>query len=360
MSFSRPTPQQLRDRLASEFTVALPGSDPRSRRSVEGALVRATALGLYDLYGYLDWISRQINVVSCDDDQVLALHASLWGLTPALAAAASGLVAVTGTPLAVLPAGSSMQRADGTLYASAADIHLNTTGNGSGRVVASTAGSVGNAAVGSGLTLLSPVRGIQGGLLVAADADGNGLSGGTDAETTASLRARVLQRIQQPPQGGAVADYHQWAMAVPGVTRAWVLPGWLGPGTVGVTFCTDNAPYGPAPATADVAAVAAAIDAKRPVTAAVTVFAPSLVPVNLTLAIAPDTSAVRAAVTAAFADFVTREARPGGTLYLSRLWAALSAANGEWRHRLTVPSADLVIAAGHLAVPGTITWTVYS
>ena len=44
------------------------------------------------------------------------------------------------------------------------------------------------------------------------------LGGGTDTENDDDLRMRVLQRIRQPPQGGANHDYVRWALAVPGCT----------------------------------------------------------------------------------------------------------------------------------------------
>ena len=65
------------------------------------------------------------------------------------------------------------------------------------------------------------------------------LTGGTDTETDDQLRARILHRIQNPPMGGAQADYVTWALAVPGVTRAWAAPE-QGPGTITVRFLMDD------------------------------------------------------------------------------------------------------------------------
>ena len=45
------------------------------------------------------------------------------------------------------------------------------------------------------------------------------LVGGTDSESDADLRSRVLERIQRPPMGGDADDYVQWTLSVPGVTR---------------------------------------------------------------------------------------------------------------------------------------------
>ena len=65
------------------------------------------------------------------------------------------------------------------------------------------------------------------------------MTGGTDTETDEQLRARILQRIQNPPMGGSAADYVAWALAVPGVTRAWAAPE-QGIGTITVRFLMDD------------------------------------------------------------------------------------------------------------------------
>src|SRR6478736_4591283 len=66
------------------------------------------------------------------------------------------------------------------------------------------------------------------------------MTGGADTETDDQLRARVLFRIQQPPMGGDANDYVAWALAVPGVTRAWCSPLEMGMGTVTVRFMMDE------------------------------------------------------------------------------------------------------------------------
>ena len=65
------------------------------------------------------------------------------------------------------------------------------------------------------------------------------MTGGVEAENDDDLRARILQRIQNPPMGGAQADYVTWALAVPGVTRAWAAPE-QGIGTITVRFLMDE------------------------------------------------------------------------------------------------------------------------
>jgi uncharacterized phage protein gp47/JayE len=334
--------------MGAEIAVALPGADARLRRSMEEVLVRSIAIASHELHGYIEWASAQI-LPDTAEDEVLARHAAIWGLTRIAATAAIGAVTFTGTPGAVVPAAAELRRGDDARYLLAADVTIGGGGTGTGNVTARVAGAAGNAQAGVALQLVAPVAGVQPSAVVAA----GGLGAGADAESDASLRARLLQRIQTPPAGGAAADYVTWALAVAGVEKVWVYPSWLGPGTVGVAFVTIG---GAIPAAPLIAAVQTALDARRPVTAAVTAFAPATQAVALTIDLAVDTAAIRVAVLAELTDFFVREAEPGGVIRVSRISAAISGALGEMAHLLLAPTADITLPAGTIATLGTVTW----
>jgi len=348
MPFARPSPAEIRNRMGAEIAVALPGADARLRRSMEDVLVRAIAIASHELHSHIEWASAQI-LPDTAEDEVLARHAAIWGITRIAATAALGSVTFTGTPGAIVPAGTELRRNDDARFLLAADVTIAGGGSGTGNVVARVAGAAGNSQAGISLALVAPVAGIAPSATVAV----GGLAAGADAESDAALRARLLQRIQSPPAGGAANDYVTWALAVAGVERVWVYPNWLGAGTVGVAFVTTG---GAIPAAPLVAAVQAALNLRRPVTAAVTAFAPATQAVALTIDLAVDTAAIREAVLAELADFFVREAQPGGTIRVSRISAAISGALGEVAHLLVAPSADIVLPAGTIAVLGTVTW----
>jgi uncharacterized phage protein gp47/JayE len=178
---------------------------------------------------------------------------------------------------------------------------------------------------------------------------------GSDEETDAQLRARLLERMRTPPHGGAAADYIAWALEVQGVTRAWVYPLEGGPGTVTVRFVRDDdAPI--IPDTGEVAAVQAHLDEVRPVTATLTVAAPTAVPLNYTISITPDTAAIRAAVEAELVDLLRRDAKPGGSILKSQIEVAVGVAEGVKDFTVSVPAGDVVHSTGQLATHGVITW----
>jgi uncharacterized phage protein gp47/JayE len=145
------------------------------------------------------------------------------------------------------------------------------------------------------------------------------------------------------------------------VTRVWVYPHEDGLGTVVVRFVRDNDAGSIIPAAGEVSDVQDALDAERPVTAEVTVEAPTSSALDFTIAVEPDTAEVRAAVEAELTDLLFREAEPGdgagrGTILLSQIHTAIGTAEGVEDYTLTVPAANVVPTLGQLKILGTVTW----
>ncbi len=346
MPFNRPALSEQIDRSRNDLLSRL-GVDESLRRADKEAYARVIGGEVHGLYGFMDYISRQIIPDSADTDH-LERWAGVWGVPRLQAAAATGVVTFTTTDGAFIPQGTVIKSVDSVDYETAADVTavgLTADAN----IVAVTSGAAGNRTAGQSLTLISPISGVQ------AIAIAGELSGGADIEDDDSLRARLLTRIQQPPHGGSASDYEVWALEVPGVTRAWVFPAEMGLGTVTVRFARDD-DASPIPDAGEVTAVQDYVNARRPVTAQVYVVAPVLHSVDLTIDITPDTTPIRDAITAELEDFFRREGAPGSTIYLSRIREAISSAQGEFNHDLTVPAADIVLGATELAQLGTITW----
>lgn len=346
MSYSRPSLSEIINRVSSDVISRL-AQDDVLRRSDAEVYARVVAGVTHGLYGFIDWLSRQV-IYDTAEAEILDRWASIWGVMRKPAAAATGSVTFTGLIGAVVPAGQLLQALDGVQYQTTADATF-VGATVVAAIEALTPAAAGNRAAGQTLTLATPVAGVQPGALATA------LSGGADIETDEALRARLLSRIQTPPHGGSAADYVAWALEVSGVTRAWCYPLELGPGTVTVRFMRDD-DASAIPDAGEVAAVQAYIDALRPVTAQVSVLAPVAAPLNFTIAVTPNTAAVKAAVQAELADLILRQAQPGGTLLISKIRSAISAAAGEDNYVMTVPAADVVSGVGAISTLGVITW----
>ncbi len=136
----------------------------------------------------------------------------------------------------IVPAKFKGNRGDGFAYITSVDAVVDGTGAVTAPIVATVPGAAGNAAAGIGLTLGTAVTGIT-----SAGTASTVITGGADQETDDDLRACMLFAYANPPAGGSQTDYVQWALAVPGVTRAWCTPCGVGAGTVLVQFMMDLA-----------------------------------------------------------------------------------------------------------------------
>lgn len=341
MAYERPTLRELIERTRDDTQSRL-SADELLRRSDALVYARVLAGASHELHGHLQWLSQQV-VYDTAEKEFLERWAALWGITRKPAESASGTVAATGS--GSLPAGTIYRRADGAEF----EVTVTTAVPGSVPLEAVIAGAAGNTAVGVQFTLQTPIAGVD------TVATVETMVNGSDAEEDESLRARFLSRLRKPPNGGSADDYTAWALEVPGVTRAWVFPGELGPGTVTVRFVRDgDTPI--IPDAGEVAAVQAHLDEVRPVTAQVYVFAPTAVPLNFSIDLTPDTPEVRAAVQASLEDLLMREAAPGATILLSHIREAVSIAAGETDNAVSVPSADVTHTSAQMATMGVITW----
>lgn len=347
----RSTPQQIRARLATEMEGAISGSDPRSMRSVEGAIVRAVAMTSHELQGRIEYVFRQ-RFPDTAEAEYLERHGALCRpiVTRRPPLAASGSISFTGAPAAIIPAGSELRRPDDARFVTLEDTTIADDGSAIGNVVARAAGAAGNTAATTKLTLVSPVAGVHSQATITSP----GLAGGDDVELDESLRARIIERMQEEADGGNDADWRAWVQEVTGKTRVWVYPLHMGPGTVGVAFIM---PDGSIPDEPTIEAVAAHLQVLRPVTSHLHLFVPAVTEVDLTIEVSPDTTAVRAAVEAEASDFFIREAEPGGTLPRSRLSDAISSATGQYSHKFVGVPEEISTDAGHISRLGTISWT---
>lgn len=351
MPFQRPALREIIERVEQDITSRL-GTGVPARAALTRILARAEAGLAHGLYGYIDTKEKNFLPDTGDDATVLR-WANLLDVPRLSAAAATGTVQVTGSSGAVVAQGRTLQSASGAQYTVDADAVV-ASGIALVAVTAVTRGEAGNVATSEKLTFTSPVVGV----LASATVQAPGITGGSDIETIEALRVRVLDRMRAPPKGGTASDYVEWAKAShPDVTRAWVAGQEMSPNSVTVRVVTDAADGGLIPTTAVLEAVADYISTRRPVTAEVYVVAPIAVDLDLSIAISPDTQAVKDAVAAELADLIKREASPGGTILLSRIREAISTAAGEGDHALISPTANVEHDAGEIAVLGDITWS---
>jgi uncharacterized phage protein gp47/JayE len=368
MPFSRPSLTELRATAVQDIVSSgVPGLDGLLRNAVLRVLAMVMAGLAYSVYGFIDWIARE-SVPFTATDEYLEAWAGLIAVYRKDSSPASGNGAqFSGTAGTLVPLGATLTRQDGTPYTSTADATVDGTGVVLVPILAAVNGAGTNCDAGTYISLDPPIAGINSGGVITVP-----LTGGADQETDDELRTRMLFKYASPPQGGAAADYIEWALEVPGVTRAWIEPQEQGPGSVTVYIMLDDtrAPTGfpvgtnggatdetriPA-ATGDQLTVADHIYPLRPVTALVYVAAPAAFSVNVTLtALVPNDAGTIADITASLNDMFLALGEVGGTIYPSQLYQAISLTPGVDHFTMTAPAAAVTAAAGQLPVLGTLT-----
>lgn len=361
MAFTRPTLQELVTRVQGDIKSGL-GLVTVLRRSFLGVLAIVLAGLAHTLFGYLKFIEKQA-FPDTATDEYLDRWAGIWGVVRLPATFAEFICDVTGTVGTVIPAGTVYRRSDGKEYT--VDSELTLDGTDQISLTAVEAGTASEVEAGDVITILSPIANLDSNATVDSV-----VTEPTDAEDDESLRERLIDRIQNPPSGGAPNDYIQWSKEVAGVTRAWVAPLGLGPGTVVVWVVTDDED----PITASggkLDEVFEHIEEVRPATATVTVETPDLLELDLTIQLGPNNATVQAAVQAELEDLINRDAQVAGSwkdptenydgvVLLSRINEAISIAAGEDNHIITVMNggapADVEPTTGQLVVLGDITW----
>jgi uncharacterized phage protein gp47/JayE len=383
MAFSRPTLTALRDRALQDVAAA------QIYDSVTGQVVNPVLLqfdplsiaakimaGLaYEEYGYLDYIALQATPYTATDEAALS-WGGLVGISLRPATPASGTASFTGTAGRDIPQGTALTRGDGVGYTTTADVVVPQSGSATVPFVATSPGASTTITAGAAISLSAPIAGVQSTGVVASST-----APGSDIETVDSLKARYLQRYAAPPQGGSLTDFEEWAMTVPGVTRAWASASVMGPGTVGVYFMLDASEAGAAgypqgtngvspldnnSRPRDLTHIAAGdqrtlADALIPHQGATQlVYALSPIPTPIAFSIANmgtgNTLANQQAIQTALTEALLAVGTPLGQSLLSSTWnAAIGSVLSQYT--LASPIAPVAVPLGHLASVGSISFT---
>lgn len=366
MAFTRPTLTQIIERVKTDIKNGL-GLTAILRRSFEEVIAKSIGGVAHTLHGHIAYAITKKFFPDTGDEETVVRWGTLYNLPRLEAQFAEIEIDVTATTGGSVVGGATVYvRSDGQEYTVKDSVAIAAGETESVTIVANDSGSGPNMDIGDEVELQSAIAGIQS----TATVTGTSVSG-SEQEELEAYRTRVLERLQDPPAGGTVTDYIAFAKTVVGVTRVWVLPNFLGQGTVGLTFVRDDEdPI--IPDASEVEEVQEAVLALQPVPADLTTFIPNETQMNPSIQLKPNTSEVQAAVEAELKDMLSREAQVrdasdpdqvglgvqfDGTIALSLINEAISIAAGEEDHVLLSPAADVQPQSGGLVTLGTITWS---
>ncbi len=202
--------------------------------------------------------------------------------------------------------------------------------------------------------------------LVGIDEEGvtgfSGVTGGADQETDAALRARMLDRIQNPVAHFNSADIVAKAKTVPGVTRVFVFEITPAVGQVTVYFMRDDDAEGAIPSAVDVAEVKTILNEIRPANTAevdMIVLSPTAVAIDFDFAsLSPNTTTMKTAVRASLAEFFAQRTTLGVNVtedqYRSAIFNTVDTDTGQilTSFSLNSPLGDIPISTGEIGTLG--------
>jgi uncharacterized phage protein gp47/JayE len=352
--WSTPALKDVRSIVRDNIRASLPGADASVPNSVLRVLSDAQGGLCHLTLQYLDWLALQL-LPDTAETEFLDRHGQIWLLNSdgskgrKQATFATGTVAFTGVSGSVVPLGTRLG-GPSTDYETTLEISVGS-GPSNTTVRALDAGALGNLGEGTVLALAATIDGVD------SAATSVEITGGVDTENDDDLRARILQRIQNPPMGGTQANYVTWALACPGVTRAWAAPE-QGVGTMTVRFLMDElrADDDGWPTTSDVQYVHDYINTVRPVTVKdCYVLAPIKEFIDITVQnLMPDTVAAEGAVDASVREMLFELASPGQTIYAAWVSYAIMNAVGVQSFNLITTDDHVMPSLGHMAVMGTL------
>lgn len=173
--------------------------------------------------------------VQTSGDKFLDLAGEGRGVPRVLGEKATGNVLFTGIGGAIIPPGTLVQSSPDIRFFTVDDAVIpNDETSVSVGIIAEDIGTVYNVPTNAITQIPIAIAG------VASVANQFPIAGGTDNEDDDDYRARILQRLANPPSSGNRHDYMRWAEEVSGVKGSKVIPLANGPGTVKVIVYGEN------------------------------------------------------------------------------------------------------------------------
>lgn len=323
--------------------------------ALRGPLSHMWARLCHGLHGHLDWVSLQCSPLTCGLERLYD-WAALYGVGRLGPRPAVGTASVTGSPGAVVLAGTALRGPNGLDYVTGAANFMANSGAADVAVRSAATGAGGNLPAGAVLTLADPLPGVDSRFVVGED----GLTGGAAEEAEDDWRLRVAAEWQavtaRGARGGNADDYRAWARAAhQDVTGALVFPGRLGAGSVAVYPVCNNA-VNRLPSAGVLQAVSEYLGNIAPATADWRVAAPTVRPVSVALHLDPaaDSAERRERIAAAVLAAVLAEGSETAVLNMAEIDSAVATVTNQYTRM--APMGDVAVAPGEVLVLSEVLW----
>lgn len=219
------------DEIHKKMLDNLPEDIDKSEGGFPWDFTRPTAIELSELREYvLVEVLKSLFPATCEESYLLDLHGSSRGITRRESVNATGYVSVTAAAGTVIPLGyifSTEADEDGNTvsFISIEEVTVDESGTADVPVEAEEGGAEGNVLPN---TVVLQVGDETGNMLdeITSVTNPEGMAGGIDEENDDDYRERLVEydKSQDISYIGNIADYKRWALSVPGVGSATVIP----------------------------------------------------------------------------------------------------------------------------------------
>lgn len=313
--FDRPTLTTIYNRMKADLEQRF-GNTNWASRALALIIIAVFGGAIYLCYGFIRRLAKQLFFTTALDSYV-KWHGRKYGLPRKNAEFAVGTVRFTGVDTTSIPQYTEVETADGVIFKT--DVAAAISGTYVDvAITAAESGADSNVQT-STMSLVTSITDIDDDVSVISYYEleppfvTQGTNSGVNEETKAEHITRLLQRTQNPPGSGNIADYERWALEISGVGRAWGYDAedWLGAGTAAVVIASSELEVVASATKTDVETY---IATKKPIGASVSVEDPIPKDVELDISISPNTAAFQALINTALTNIFIVTSSPGGTV----------------------------------------------
>lgn len=229
------------EEILRQMLEQLPDRIDKSEGGFLWDFIRPTALIKAEQSGFVLTEAVKSIFPKYSEGRMLDYHGETRGIFRRPASSSAVTLTVTGVPGTVLPKGfkfstESTPELSGVVFLLEEETELPESGEVEAKAAAEITGPIGNTAAGTVTLQVKPMKGIV------SVTNKEASYGGFPEEDDDSLRARIMDydRNQGVSFVGSAADYRRWALEVPGVGNALVIPASEPNGLVTISLTDSN------------------------------------------------------------------------------------------------------------------------
>lgn len=230
MGKKQPEIKEIQNRIITDIESRIGQKIPLLAKAAWRVFAWAIAGVISILYKYINYRALQMFPQTADE-QGLYLWGDLYKIPRGEGTLFEGEIRLTSEIDITINSGTQfINNKTGIVYLLQSKVSI-AGGTATGLIISTESGISSNLDVGDTLSVVNPL-GIDSVVTVTLV-----MAIAKDQEAVEDWRSRILDRIRKPPQGGALADYEEWAEEPTAIKRAWAIHG--RPGIVYV-YCESS------------------------------------------------------------------------------------------------------------------------